>query len=148
MKTNLQKVFAITGYPGLFTLVSQARNGIIVESLYDKKRMCAGPSMRVTALADVAMFTDKEEVPLRKVLEKVKNVYNGEKSIDHKSDTPTLLQFMESVMPDYDRERVYPSHIKKLAEWYNVLQENGMLDFEEEEEEEEEEEKKEEMINE
>jgi len=135
MKTNLEKVFAITGYPGLFIYVSQSRNGIIVESLLDKKRMNAGPSMRVTALSDVAMYTDKEEISLPEVLEKVKNVYNGEKSIDPKSDTATLVQFMESVLPDYDRERVYPSHIKKLAEWYNSLQENNMLDFEKEEEE-------------
>jgi len=135
MKTNLEKVFAIAGHPGLFIYVSQSRNGIIVESLSNKKRMCAGPSMRVTALSDVAMYTDKEELPLQEVLEKVKNVYNGGKSIDHKSDTATLVQFMESVLPDYDRERVYPSHIKKLAEWYNSLQENNMLDFEKEEEE-------------
>jgi hypothetical protein len=132
MKTDLQKVFAIAGYPGLFTHVSQSRNGVIVESLLDKKRMCAGPSLRVTALSDVAMFTDKEELPLQEVLEKIKNVYNGEKAIDHKSGTDALRQFMESVLPDYDRDRVYPSHIKKLAEWYNVLQANNMLDFEEE----------------
>ncbi|MDR0296208.1 MAG: DUF5606 domain-containing protein [Prevotellaceae bacterium] len=138
MKTNLEKVFAITGYHGLFIYVSQSRNGIIVESLLNKKRMNAGPSMRVTTLSDVAMYTDKEEVPLQEVLEKVKNVYNGEKSIDPKSDTATLVRFIESVMPDYDRERVYPSHIKKLAEWYNSLQENDMLDFEKEEKEQEE----------
>ena len=136
MKTNLQKVYAITGYPGLFIYVSQARNGIIVESLTDKKRMCAGPSMRVTTLSDVAMFTDKDELPLQEVLEKVKNVYNSGQSIDHKSDTAALRQFMENVLPDYDRERVYPSHIKKLAEWYNILQANDMLDFEKEETEE------------
>jgi hypothetical protein len=131
MKTDLQKVYAIAGYPGLFIHVSPARNGIIVESLTDKKRMCAGPPMRVTTLSDVAMFTDKEELPLQEVLEKVKSAYNGEKAIDHKSDPPTLLKFMENVLPDYDRERVYPSHIKKLAEWYNTLQANEMLDFEE-----------------
>jgi hypothetical protein len=135
MKTNLQKVYAITGYPGLFTYVSQSRNGIIVESLLDKKRIWAGPSMRITTLSDVAMYTDKDEVQLQEVLEKVKNVYNGGQSIDHKSDTAALRQFMESVLPDYDRERVYPSHIKKLAEWYNILQANEMLDFEKTEEE-------------
>jgi len=143
MKTDLQKVYAIAGYPGLFIHVSQARNGIIVESLSDKKRMCAGPSMRVTTLSDVAMYTDKDELPLQEVLEKVKNVYNGEKSIDPKSDTAVLRQFMESILPNYDRERVYPSHIKKLAEWYNVLQANDMLDFEEREKENENEEEEE-----
>jgi hypothetical protein len=130
-KTDLQKVYAIAGYPGLFIHISPGRNGIIVESLSDKKRMCAGPSMRVTTLSDVAMYTDKDEISLQEVFEKIKNVYNGGKSVDHKSDTATLQKFMESVLPDYDRERVYSSHIKKLAEWYNILQENNMLDFEE-----------------
>ena len=135
MKTDLQKIYAITGYPGLFTHVSPSRNGIIVESLLDKKRMWAGPSMRITTLSDVAIYTDKDELPLQEVLEKIKNVYNGGPSVDHKSDTAALQQFMESVLPDYDRGRVYPSHIKKLAEWYNILQANDMLDFEEKEKE-------------
>ncbi len=134
MKTDLQKVFSIAGYPGLFIYVSQSRNGVIVESLLDKKRMCAGPSMRVTTLGDVAMYTDKEELPLKEVFEKIKNVYNGGKSIDHKSDNATLQQFMAGVLPDYDRDRVYTSHMKKLAEWYNILQANNMLEFVEEEE--------------
>ncbi len=133
MKTDLQKVFSIAGYPGLFVYVSQSRGGIIVESLLDKKRMAAGASMRITTLSDVAMYTDKEEIPLKEVFEKIKNVYNGGKSIDHKSDAATLQNFMGSVLPDYDRDRVYTSHMKKLAEWYNILQANNMLDFEEEE---------------
>jgi len=135
MKTDLQKVFSIAGYPGLFVYVSQSRNGVIVESLLDKKRMNAGASMRITTLGDVAMYTDKEEVSLKEVFEKIKNVYNGGKSIDHKSDNATLQKFMESVLPDYDRDRVYTSHMKKLAEWYNILQANNMLEFIEEEEE-------------
>ncbi len=133
MKTDLQKVFSIAGYPGLFVYVAQSRNGIIVESLLDKKRLSASASMRITTLSDVAMYTDKEEIPLQEVFEKIKNVYNGGKSVDHKANTATLQQFMESVMPDYDRERVYASHMKKLAEWYNILQANDMLNFEEDE---------------
>ncbi len=134
MKTDLQKVFSIAGYPGLFVYVSQSRSGVIVESLLDKKRMCAGPSMRITTLGDVAMYTDKEEIPLKEVFEKINNVYNGGKAVDHKSDNATLQQFMVSVLPDYDRDRVYTSHMKKLAEWYNILQANNMLEFVEEEE--------------
>jgi hypothetical protein len=133
MKTNLQKVLYISGYPGLFTLISQGRNGIIVEAMADKKRMTAGPSMRVTNLSEVSMFTDSEEMPLKEVLLKIKACLNGEPAVDHKSDAADLRKFMETVLPNYDRDRVYTSHIKKLAEWYNVLQKNDMLEFEDEE---------------
>ncbi|MDR3184878.1 MAG: DUF5606 domain-containing protein [Prevotellaceae bacterium] len=133
MKTNLQKVLYISGYPGLFTLVSQGRNGIIVEAMSDKKRMSAGPSMRVTNLSEVAMYTDTDEIPLKEVLLKIKACQDGKPAIDHKSDASALQQFMETVLPDYDRERVYTSHIKKLVEWYNILQKYDMLEFEDEE---------------
>jgi hypothetical protein len=133
MKTNLQKVLYIAGYPGLFTLISQSRNGVIVEAMSDKKRMCAGPSMRVTNLSEVAMFTDTDEIPLKEVLLKIKDCQNGESAIDHKSDATALHKFMETVLPNYDRDRVYTSHIKKLVEWYNILQKNDMLEFEDDE---------------
>jgi hypothetical protein len=133
MKTDLQKVLYISGYPGLFTLISQGRNGVIVEAMSDKKRMSAGPSMRVTNLSEVAMFTDTDEIPLKEVLLKIKACQNGEPAIDHKSDATALHKFMETVLPNYDRDRVYTSHIKKLVEWYNILQKNDMLDFENDE---------------
>jgi hypothetical protein len=133
MKTNLQKVLHISGYPGLFTLVSQGRNGVIVEAMSDKKRMTAGPSMRVTNLSEVAMFTDTDEIPLKEVLLKIKAHQNGGPAIDHKSDAAALHKFMEAALPNYDRARVYTSHIKKLVEWYNILQKNDMLEFEDDE---------------
>ncbi|MDR2448680.1 MAG: DUF5606 domain-containing protein [Prevotellaceae bacterium] len=133
MKTNLQKVLYISGYPGLFSLISQGRNGVIVEAMSDKKRMSAGPSMRVTNLSEVAMFTDTDEIPLKEVLLKIKACQNGEPAIDHKSDATALHKFMETVLPNYDRDRVYTSHIKKLVEWYNILQKNDMLEFEDDE---------------
>jgi hypothetical protein len=130
MKTNLQKVLYISGYPGLFTLISQGRNGVIVEAMSDKKRMNAGPSMRVTNLSEVAMYTDTDEISLKEVLLKIKDCQSGEPAIDHKSDAAVLHKFMETVLPNYDRDRVYTSHIKKLVEWYNILQKNDMLEFE------------------
>jgi hypothetical protein len=133
MKTNLQKVLYISGHPGLFNLISQGRSGVIVEAMSDKKRICAGPSMRVTNLSDVAMYTDTDEIPLKEVLLKVKACQNGGPAIDHKSDAAALHKFMETVLPNYDRDRVYTSHIKKLAEWYNILQKNDMLEFEDDE---------------
>ena len=136
MKTDLEKVFSIAGQPGLYIFVSQGRVGVILESLADKKRMSAGPSMRVTALKDVAIYTDTEELPMREVLLKIKEKQNGAPAIDHKSPPDVLQKYFEEVLPDYDRERFYPSHMKKVTEWYNVLQKNDMLDFKEEDTEE------------
>jgi hypothetical protein len=131
--TDLHKIFAITGYPGLFRHLSQGRNGIIVESILDGKRMNAGGSMRVTALSDVAIYTNTEELPLRDVLIKIKEKQNGAASISHKSEREALQKFFEEILPDYDRERFYHSHMKKVVEWYNLLQQNNLLDFVEEE---------------
>ncbi|MDR0694289.1 MAG: DUF5606 domain-containing protein [Prevotellaceae bacterium] len=131
---DLQKIFAITDYPGLFRHLSQGRNGIIVESMLDGKRMNAGGSMRVTALSDVAIYTNTEELPLRDVLIKIKEKQNGAAAIDHKSAPDVLRKYFEEVLPDYDRERFYPSHMKKVLEWYNLLQKNNLLDFDKEEE--------------
>jgi hypothetical protein len=136
MKIDLQKVLSISGYPGLFTLVSQSRNGVIVESITDKKRMNAGSSLRVTNLSDVAIYTDADEVPLKEVLLKIKALQNSEPAISHKSEPAILQKLMETVLPNYDRERVYASHMKKLVEWYNILQAHDMLDFEEDKKEE------------
>jgi hypothetical protein len=130
--TDLQKILAITGYPGLFRRLSQGKSGIIVESMLDGKRMNAGGFMRVTTLSDVAIYTDTEELPLRDVLIKIKEKQNGAAAIDHKSDPAALRKFFEEVLPNYDRERFYPSHMKKVVEWYNLLQKNNLLDFEKE----------------
>lgn len=137
MKTDLEKVFSLAGYPGLYSYVSQGKAGVIIESLLDKKRMSAGPSMRITSLMDVAIFTDTEEVPLREVLLKIKEKENGAAAIDHKSPAAALQKYFEEVLPTYDRERFYASHMKKVLEWYNTLQKNDMLDFKEKEEEKE-----------
>ncbi|MDR0581717.1 MAG: DUF5606 domain-containing protein [Prevotellaceae bacterium] len=131
---DLQKILAITDYPGLFRRLSQGRNGIIVESMLDGKRMNAGASMRITALSDVAIYTDTEELPLREALIKIKEKENGEAAIDHKSAPEVLRKYFEEVLPNYDRERFYPSHMKKTLEWYNLLQKNNLLDFDKEEE--------------
>ena len=136
MKTDLEKVFSVAGYSGLYSFVSKGRTGVIVESLIDKKRMSASPSMRVTALKDVAIYTDTEELPLRNLLLKIKEKQNGAPAIDHKSSPDVLKKYFEEVLPNYDRERFYPSHMKKIMEWYNMLQKNDMLDFKEEETEE------------
>jgi hypothetical protein len=133
MKTDLHKVVAITGYAGLFRHLAQNKNGMIIESLTDGKRMCTAPSMRVSTLADVAIYTDAEELALREVLIEIKEKLNGEAAIPHKSPEAELRKFFEEIIPDYDRERFYPSHMKKVLEWYNILQSKDLLDFEDDE---------------
>lgn len=125
---------AISGYPGLFKHISQGRNGIIVESLIDKKRMPAYASMKVSALEDIAIFTEEGEVPLKVVLKRIYEKESGGASIDSKASAQDIKNYFESVVPEYDKERVYVSDMKKLISWYNILQSLNMLEFKEEEE--------------
>jgi len=126
----LKEILSVTGKPGLFKLISQGKNMLIVESLIDWKRIPAYSKDKVVSLADIAIFTDNEEVPLGQVFEKVKAKENGEKcSIDAKSDNDVLRKYMAEILPEYDRDRVYPSDIRKLISWYNVLISSGITEF-------------------
>ncbi len=125
---------SVSGQSGLFKFVSQGRNGIIVEAFSDKKRIFVSASQKVSALSDIAIFTEGEEVPLKKVLKNIFDLNAGGPAPDAKSTTPEdLKKFLEKVLPDYDRNRVYVSDIKKLVTWYNTLLELDLLKFEEEE---------------
>ncbi len=128
----LKDILAISGKPGLFKFISQGRNGIIVESLTDNKRIHAPATAKISALEDIAIFTDEEEVPLHDVFKKINEKENGGKTIDHKSNPEELKSYMTDVLPNYDRDRVYVSDLKKLYQWYNILHELDMLTFEEE----------------
>lgn len=126
----LKEILSVTGKPGLFKLVSQGKNMLIVESLIDGKRIPAYSRDKVVSLGDIAMFTETEEVPLSEVLEKLKTKENGQPaSIDPKADNDTLRKFMAEILPDYDRDRVYPSDIRKLISWYNLLINNNITEF-------------------
>ncbi len=130
----LKKILSISGKPGLYKLVSQGKNMLIVESLADGKRIPAFSKDKVVSLADIAIFSNAGEVKLAEVLEKLKNHENGSVcQIDTKADNNTLRKFMVEILPDYDRERVYPSDIRKLINWYNILITNGITDFSEKE---------------
>lgn len=131
----LKDILAISGHSGLFKFISQGRQGIIVESLADGKRTNVPTTAKVSGLADIAIYAETGEVPLREVLLKVKNICNAEPAIDPKSDNNKLKDFFASVLPDYDRERVYVSDIKKVVLWYNQIQALNMLEMLEEEEE-------------
>lgn len=129
----LKEILSIAGKPGLYKMVSQGKNMIIVESLLDGKRIPAYSKDKVVSLGDIAIYTDKEEIALAKVFESIKQKENGSVCpVDPKADNNDLRKYMEQVLPDYDRERVYPSDMRKLFAWYNVLVNNGLTDFIEE----------------
>ena len=129
----LKTILSIAGKPGLYKLVSQGRNMLIVESLVDKKRTPAYGSEKIISLGDIAMYTDAEDVPLSQVLTAVKRKENGEvATIDlKKASQDELKAYMAEVLPNFDRDRVHVSDIKKLISWYNLLIKSGMTDFEE-----------------
>jgi Domain of unknown function (DUF5606) len=118
----LKEILSITGKPGLFKLISQGKNMLVVESLIDGKRVPAYTKDKVVSLGDIAIFTESTEIPLGQVLENLKLKENGALcSIDTKADNDTLRKFMGEVLPEYDRDRVYPSDIRKVLAWYNIL---------------------------
>ncbi|WP_272023895.1 DUF5606 domain-containing protein [Olleya namhaensis] len=126
----LDKVLAIAGKPGLYKLVTQTRGGFIAESLIDNRRMSVGIQQNVSILSEIAIYTLTEEVPLKDVLSKIKDKEKGaQTSISHKDSKDKLEEYFFEVLPDYDEDRVYPSDIKKVVQWYNMLQKNDMLDF-------------------
>lgn len=126
----LKTILSISGKPGLFKLVSHGKNMLIVESLADNKRVPAYAKDKVISLGDIAIYTDEAEVPLHEVLTSIKNKENGEKaSIDSSAKPDELRAYLAEVLPNFDRERVYPSDIKKLISWYNLLIAAGITDF-------------------
>ena len=129
-------ILAIAGKPGLYKLVSRGNNNLIVEALDGThKRMPAFATERITSLNDIAMFTETEDVPLMDVLDNLKKLEDGKKaSINEKKASGQELQdYFTKVLPEWDRDRVQNSHIKKLITWYNILVEAGLTDFKSEE---------------
>ena len=128
----LETILAISGKPGLYRLVNRGNRSLIVETLdTQKKRMPAFGTDKIISLADIAMYTDEEEVPLRQVLKNIYEMEGGKATaIDYrKATTAELADFMAKALPNYDRDHVYPSDMKKLVQWYNILIENGVTDF-------------------
>jgi hypothetical protein len=125
---DLSKVMAISGKSGLFKIVSQSRGSIIVESLVDGKKIPVFATHRSSILEDISMFTYSEDVPLKKVLWAIYQKEEGKSiSIDLKNEGSPLKEYFESVLPDYDKERVYASDIKKVFVWYNQLLEHNLI---------------------
>lgn len=132
----LKTILSISGKPGLYKFVSQGKNMLIVESLSDKKRFPVYGNEKVISLGDIAMYTDEGDVPLKDVLITIREKENGVAiAMELKKATPDDLRaFFETVLPNFDRERVYITDIKKLISWYNLLVSCGMTDFEADEE--------------
>lgn len=127
----LKTILAISGKPGLYKLVSQGKNMLVVESLLNGKRTPAYNHEKIISLGDIAMFTDSDEVPLNEVFESMKQLENGAKaSVSTKDSESTLREYLGKVLPNFDRDRVYTADIKKLISWYNLLIENGYNNFE------------------
>jgi hypothetical protein len=128
----LKGIIAISGQSGLFKVLSEGKNNVIVESLLTSKRSTVYTDAKMSALEDIAIFTTQEDLPLRKVFKKISDKENGGKAIDVKNSPEELKKYFAEVLPDYDREKVYFSDIKKVISWYNLLQEKGLLDLTEE----------------
>lgn len=130
----LKTILSISGKPGLYKLVSRGKNMLIVESIADKKRLPAYGNEKIISLGDIAMYTDGDDVPLQQVLLAMKTKENGAVvTLDiKKASANELGAYLAEVLPNYDRDRVHVSDIKKLITWYNLLVNAGLTDFEEE----------------
>ena len=124
---QLEKIISISGKPGLFKLVSQLRNGFIIEDVISKKKISIGNSSQVSLLDNISMYTLDKEVPLFEVFENIAKTNEYKETINHKAGDQELRDFMEVSLPNYDSERVYVSDIKKLAQWYNILNKAGYI---------------------
>lgn len=140
MKTiQLKDILAISGKGGLFKLIAQARNGIVVESLEDNKRHVAPATARVSSLVDIAIFTIEEEVPLADIFFMIHEKSEGKETLSHKAPVDELKSYFKELVPEYDEDRVYVSDIKKVFQWYNQLKQHELLEVIEKEEDQKEE---------
>lgn len=128
---NVEKILAISGKPGLYELKVQTRTGFVAESMQDGKKITVGMKSNVSLLSEISMYTSTEEKPLVEILRAIAVKENEGPTISHKEDNDKLLDYFIQILPDYDQERVYPSDIKKVLNWYNILQSKGLVSKEE-----------------
>jgi hypothetical protein len=124
---NLTGIIAISGRPGLYKVIAQGKNNIIVESLIDSKRFPAYASDRISALDDISIYTYDEDAPLRELLSAIYKREDGKECPSHKESLTVLQSYLLEILPNYDQERVYPSDVKKMFQWYNLLHKSGNL---------------------
>ena len=135
MKTDLAKILSVRGQRGLFSYIAQSRTGAIAESLQDHKRVNFAATSGITTLEDISIYTMEGEVKLKEVFLKLKEVLGDADAPSPKATPEELKALFEKALPDYDGDRFYVSHMKKVVEWYNQLKNFASLDFVEEEEE-------------
>ena len=128
---NVDKILSISGKPGLYALKVQTRTGFVAESLIDGKKSTVGMKSNVSLLSEISLYTQTEEKPLADVLRAIAVKENEGPAISHKEDNEKLTAYFETVVPDYDKDRVYASDIKKILNWYNILQAKGLVSKEE-----------------
>ena len=126
---DLKEILSVAGKPGLFKTIAQTKTGVIIESLIDGKRLQAFASDKISSLGEISIFTANEDLPLREVFRLIQEKSGAQSVPDAKSDDAALKKFFEFILPDYDRERVYVSHMRKVVQWYNLLIANGINDF-------------------
>ena len=128
-KTDLSKILAVSGYPGLYRFVAQSRTGAIAESLADGHRVNFPANGKITTLEDISIYTDDAEVKLREVFEKIRKTLADASAPGAKAPENEIRALFEKALPDYDRDRFYLSHMKKVVTWYNELKDNASLEF-------------------
>lgn len=126
---ELKEILAISGQPGLYRYVAQSTRGVIVESLLDGRRMNASASAKVSALSEISIFTEGDDIPLAAVFTKIYEHTGGKEAISHKEDPEKLKASFAEVLPEYDRDRVHVSDMKKVFMWYNILLGAGFTEF-------------------
>jgi len=124
---NLKGIISIAGRPGLYKVVAQGKNSVIVESMTDKKRFPAHASDKISALEDISVYTTDEDVKLTEVYKKMYESLDGNAGLSHKEDPKKLREYVITFLPNYDSERVYDSDVRKLFQWYNTLIAEGLL---------------------
>lgn len=124
---NLEKILSISGKPGLYVLKVQTRTGFVAESLLDGKKIAVSLKSNVSLLSEISVYTYEGEKPLAEIMSRIAAKENKNKAISHKEDNAILLTYFREILPDYDEERVYASDIKKILNWYNTLQDKGMV---------------------
>lgn len=128
---DLSVIISISGKPGLYKVVGRSRNGLIAESLTEQKRIPVLSTDKVSALSDISIFTYEDDLPLKDVLVKMFDHYEGKNTPDKLNDGEWMASELRTVVPDYDEERVYTSDLKKLFKWYNLLNDKQLIDKEE-----------------
>jgi hypothetical protein len=124
---SLEKILSISGKPGLYVLKVQTRTGFVAESLLDGKKVTVSLKSNVSLLSEISIYTYEGEKPLAEIIQNIAKKENKGQTISHKEDNATLLSYFREVLPEYDEERVYASDVKKIVNWYNMLQERGLL---------------------